>query len=237
MNKAVFNWSGGKDSALALHYVMQQKQFEVTSLLTTINSKYNRISMHGVRKELLHAQSNSIGIPVKEIILPEMPSMADYNDIMKKSMSELKKSGVEYSIFGDIFLEDLKKYREEKLEEVGMKAYFPLWKRDTSELIREFIDLGFKTIVVCADAELGEDFTGRIIDNDFLIDLPKDVDPCGENGEFHTFVFDGPIFKYPIKFNLGEKVHKEFPAPESNEDSCNTDAKKSAFYYCDIIPV
>ena len=237
MNKAVFNWSGGKDSALALYYVLQQNQFEVTSLLTTINSKYNRISMHGVRKELLHEQSNSIGIPVKEIVLPEMPSMSDYNNIMKKTMLELKESGVEYSIFGDIFLEDLKKYREEKLKEVGIKPLFPLWKRNTSELIREFIDLGFKTIVVCANSQLGTDFTGRVIDNDFLRDLPKGIDPCGENGEFHTFVFDGPIFKAPVKFEIGEKISRDFPVPKEDEDSCGTNNESATFYYCDLIPL
>ncbi len=237
MNKAVFNWSGGKDSALALYHLLKQSQFEVTSLLTTINSKYNRISMHGVRKELLQAQSEAIGIPVMEILLPEMPSMTDYDNVMKKSMLELKESGIEHSIFGDIFLEDLKKYREEKLKEVGLNAIFPLWKRDTSELIREFIDLGFKTIVVCANSQLGEGFTGRIIDNDFLKDLPKGVDPCGENGEFHTFVFDGPIFKTPVKFEVGEKVSRDFPAPKKDEDSCGTSEESATFYYCDLIPV
>ncbi len=237
MNKVVFNWSGGKDSALALYHVLQQNQFEVTSLLTTINSKYNRISMHGVRKELLQAQSEAIGIPVKEILLPEMPTMTDYNDIMKKSMAALKDNDVEYSIFGDIFLEDLKNYREEKLKEVGIKAVFPLWKRNTSELIHEFMDLGFKTIVVCANSQLGDDFTGRVIDNDFLKDLPKGIDPCGENGEFHTFVFDGPIFKTPVKFEIGEKIQRDFPAPKEDEDSCNNNGKSASFYYCDLIPV
>lgn len=237
MNKAIFNWSGGKDSALALYHVLQQNNFDVVSLLTTVNKKYNRISMHGVRKELLQAQSVAIGIPVEEILLPEMPTMTDYDNIMKKTMLQLKESGVEYSIFGDIFLEDLKKYREEKLKEVGIKPIFPLWKKNTSELIREFIDLGFKTIVVCANSQLGTDFTGRVIDNDFLRDLPKGIDPCGENGEFHTFVFDGPIFKAPVKFEIGEKISRDFPMPKEGDDNCTTDGKASTFYYCDLIPI
>jgi len=237
--KAIFNWSGGKDSALALYHVLKDDQFEITQLVTTVNAKYNRVSMHGVRNELLTAQGEEIGIPIKKIFLPETPSMEDYNAIMKEQLSEINKGNITHSIFGDIFLEDLRTYRENKLKEVGLKGYFPLWKRDTKEIVNEFIDLGFKTIVVCAKSELlGKDFTGRVIDKDFLKDLPKNVDPCGENGEFHTFVFDGPIFKNPIKFELGEKTYREYENPNSKEDSNNLISTKSlGFHFCDLIPV
>lgn len=240
-SKAIFNWSGGKDSALALYHILKEQQFEISELVTTINSKFNRISMHGVRNELLYEQVKSIGIPLKEILVPEQPSMEDYNNIMKQQLSFLKKEQVTHSIFGDIFLEDLRAYREEKLNEVGLKAVFPLWKRDTKELMNEFLDLGFKTIVVCVKSELlGKEFVGRIIDKEFIKDLPENVDPCGENGEFHTFVFDGPIFKNPIKFELGEVILKEYEAPKTKKDSCFTSTisnKSVGFYFCDLIPV
>src|SRR5690606_26105595 len=150
--------------------------------------------------------------------------------------------GYTHSIFGDIFLEDLKKYREDKLAEQGFTAHFPIWKRDTTELIHEFIDLGFKTIVVCVKAELlDESFTGRVIDRDFLKDLPETVDPCGENGEFHTFVFDGPIFSSPVPFEVGEKVYREYRAPKSADDVCKPgdDAKPlgMGFWFCDLVPL
>ncbi|MDH5380268.1 MAG: diphthine--ammonia ligase [Cyclobacteriaceae bacterium] len=239
--RAVFNWSGGKDSSLALFHVLNEKEFEIATLMTTVNAKYNRISMHGVRKELLYAQGEAIGIPIKEILLPESPSMSEYDNTMKEVLSELKNDRVTHSIFGDIFLEDLRKYREDRLKEVGLKAHFPLWKKDTTQLIHEFIDLGFKTVVVCVKSDvLSEDFTGRVIDNDFLKDLPKGVDPCGENGEFHTFVFDGPIFKHPIAYSLGEKVFKEYEAPKDKNDTCfsSTPTRKlSGFHFCDLLPV
>ncbi|MCK5814770.1 MAG: diphthine--ammonia ligase [Flavobacteriaceae bacterium] len=239
--KAIFNWSGGKDSSLALYHILKENKFDITELMTTVNSKFDRVSMHGVRKELLHQQGASIGLPIKEIRLPEMPSMLDYDNIMKKELATLKNSGITHSIFGDIFLEDLRDYRVNKLKEVGLEAYFPLWKRDTTELVHEFIDLGFKTVVVCTKSELlGKEFTGRIIDKDFLKDLPKNVDPCGENGEFHTFTFDGPIYKHPIEYTLGETVFKEYKAPKNKEDTCySADAKKNpaGFHFCDLIPI
>ncbi len=237
--KAIFNWSGGKDSALALYKVLQDESFEVTSLITTISNPFNRISMHGVRRELLLAQAKSIGIPVQEILLPEMPSMSTYEDTMRSNLNEWKRKGISHSIFGDIFLEDLRKYREDKLNEVCIKVHFPLWKMNTTEVINEFIDLGFKTVVVCCKSDLlSSDFTGRIIDHDFLKDLPKNVDPCGENGEFHTFTFDGPIFKQAIPYQLGERIFKEYEAPKNEDDNCvSSESKKpSGFHYIDLIP-
>jgi len=231
--QAIFNWSGGKDSALALYHVLKEGRFDIKHLVTTVNSKYDRISMHGVRNELLTAQGLELGLPIKRILLPETPSMEDYDAIMKEQLSEINNQKITHSIFGDIFLEDLRAYRENRLKEVGLKGHFPLWKRDTTEIVNEFIDLGFKTMVVCADsALLGNDFTGRVIDKDFLKDLPKNVDPCGENGEFHTFVFDGPIFKNPIKFELGKKTYREYEI--SKDDNSN---KPAGFHFCDLIPL
>lgn len=238
--KAIFNWSGGKDSALALYHVLKEEKFDISELITTVNSKYKRISMHGVRNELLSAQALSLGIPLKEILVPEQPSMEDYDTIMKAQLTHIKKEKVTHSIFGDIFLEDLRTYRENKLKEVGLKAVFPLWNRATIDVVHEFIDLGFKTIVVCVKSELlGKEFVGRVLDRDFLNDLPENVDPCGENGEFHTFVFDGPIFEKPIAFEIGEKVFKEYKAPKDKEEACfsaNVEKKVAGFYFCDLIP-
>ena len=238
MKKAIFNWSGGKDSSLALYHVLKDKEFDVSALMTTVNSQYDRISMHGVRKELLYAQGEAIGLPIKEIRLPEMPTMEEYDSLMKSVLTDLQDQGITHSIFGDIFLEDLRNYRIEKLSQVGLQGHFPLWKRDTKELIHEFIDLGFKTILVCVKADLLDaEFAGRVIDHDFLKDLPKDVDPCGENGEFHTFVFDGPIFTKPIDFTVGEKVFREYEAPKKKEDACYSNQptqKLSGFHFCDL---
>lgn len=241
MIKSIFNWSGGKDSALALYHILQEKEFEVTSLMTTVNAQFDRISMHGVRKDLLYAQGKSLGLPIQEIRLPEMPSMSDYDRIMRESLEPLKQQNISHSIFGDIFLEDLKKYREERLAEIGLKGHFPLWKKDTKYLIQEFLNLGFKTMVVCAKADLlPEEFVGKVIDQDFLKELPSSVDPCGENGEFHTFVFDGPIFDHPIKFELGEKIFRSYESPKDLNDSClpkeQDQPKLSGFHYIDLIP-
>ncbi len=170
--------------------------------------------MHGVRRELLHKQAEEIGLSLQELILPEMPSMDEYNALMSETMQSFKKEGITHSIFGDIFLEDLRSYRDEKLAANGFTGVYPLWKTDTRQIVEEFIDLGFKTVVVCINSEkLDESFCGRIIDRDFLKDLPSNVDPAGENGEFHTFVFEGPIFKNPIPITLGEKVFKTYPNP------------------------
>jgi len=238
--KAIFNWSGGKDSSLALYHILKGNKYDLDSLMTTVNSQYDRISMHGVRRELLYAQGRSIGIPIREVRLPEMPSMSVYDETMCDVLTEMKSKGITHSIFGDIFLENLREYREKRLNEVGLTAHFPLWKRDTTELVHEFIDLGFKTVVVCVNSEfLSKEFTGRVIDKHFLKDLPKNVDPCGENGEFHTFVFDGPIFNQPIKYKLGERVFKKYEVPKDKNDTCSSKSDKqvaSGFHFCDLIP-
>ncbi|PWL30999.1 diphthine--ammonia ligase [uncultured Roseivirga sp.] len=208
---ALFNWSGGKDSALALYHTLRNSQFEVKHLLTSVNSETNRISMHGVRLSLLQKQAESIGIPLSLLSLPGEVSMEEYDQLMADKMQGFLDAGISTSIFGDIFLEDLKQYREQKLAQVGLKGDFPLWQRNTKELVNEFISVGFKTMVVSVDgSKLDQSFVGRIIDESFLNDLPENVDPSGENGEFHSFVFEGPIFKKPIQFERGEVVGKEY---------------------------
>lgn len=240
MLKAYMNWSGGKDSALALYKIMQQKKYSVDCLLTSVNAVHNRVSMHGVRRELLEAQAAAIGLSLTTVELPEQPTMNEYNSLLQKKVSVLKQEGFTHSIFGDIFLEDLKKYREDKLREAGMEGIFPLWKIDSTALIHEFIDLGFKTIIVCVNEKfLDKSFCSRIIDKEFIKDLPANVDVCGENGEFHTFVFDGPIFKTPISFIKGEMVYKEYEAPKNTEDNChqplNEQTKQYGFWFCDLL--
>lgn len=245
VEKVVFNWSTGKDSAYALYKLMHQPQFEVVGLLTSVSAQFKRVSMHGVRVELLEMQAKSIGLPLLKMEIPEMPTMEVYENVVRSTLLQLKEQGVTASVFGDIFLEDLRKYREEKLEQLQLKGVFPLWKLPTKQLINEFIDLGFKTIVTCVnEAYLDKSFVGRVIDQKFLSDLPTNVDPCGENGEFHTFTFEGPIFTQPIDFTIGEVVYRTYPSPKETTDSsydCEDKEedkvpKNSGFWYCDLLP-
>lgn len=231
--KAIFNWSSGKDSALALYKTLNEDQFEITSLLTSINKDFQRISMHGVHVSLLEKQAKSLDIPLIKMELPKEPSMEEYREIVGNAMNEIKSDGVMYSIFGDIFLEDLRQYREEQLQSIGMEAVFPLWKINTTDLIHEFLNLGFKTVVTCInETYLDKSFAGRVIDKDFIKDLPKNVDPCGENGEFHTFTYDGPIFKNPVEFEVGETIKKTYPKPKSDK---NDEDEEYVFWFCDLI--
>ncbi|WP_298427494.1 diphthine--ammonia ligase [uncultured Kordia sp.] len=239
MKKAYFNWSTGKDSSLALYHILKNKEYNVTQLVTTVNKDYERVSMHGLREALLDAQVERLQLPLQKIYFPAEVSMSSYDATMKEATKKLIYEGYQYGIFGDIFLEDLRNYREEKLKEVGITGVFPLWKQDTKALLKELLVLGFKAITVCVNAKLlDESFVGRVLDEDFLNDLPDTVDPCGENGEFHTFVFDGPIFSSPIDFTIGEKVLKTYSPSKKDEDSCGTDdsAWDRAFWYCDLIP-
>lgn len=229
MKKAYFNWSTGKDSALALYKILQENKYDLMTLVTTVNKNFGRVSLHGIQEDLLEDQAKSIGLPLHKIFFPEEVSMEEYSVIMRDSLRILVENEYKYAVFGDIFLEDLKKYREEKLTELNLKAVFPLWKRDPKELIKEFISLGFKAITVCVNAKLlDESFVGRLLDENFINDLPPNVDICGENGEFHTFVYDGPIFSYPIKFSIGEKVLKTYKSNPSN-------FWDTSFWYCNLV--
>jgi uncharacterized protein (TIGR00290 family) len=240
MIKAYINWSSGKDAAFALYKMQKEQKFKVEKLVTTINSEVDRVSMHGLRKELLLRQAESLEIPLQIISLNGNVSMQTYNAIMKTEVSILIAEGYTHSVFGDIFLEDLKDYREKQLTEVGLKAVFPLWGTNTRELMDEFIREGFKAITVCVNAKLlDKSFCGRIIDHQFIADLPVNVDPCGENGEFHSFVFDGPIFKNLVEFDTGEIIEKQFSSVGDEKEDCFTDKIKSwdtRFWYCDLIP-
>ncbi len=204
---------------MALHALQSMESYRVSSLLTTVTAEYDRISMHGVRRTLLDRQAESIGLPVHKVLIPPQCVNSIYEEQMKQALAEHTARGVRHVAFGDIFLEDLRKYREQNLAQVGMEAIFPIWKRDTQELAHDFLRLKFRAIAVCVDPRvLDPSFAGRELDQSFFDDLPPGVDPCGENGEFHTFVFDGPIFHTPIRCVVGEKV--------TRDDFC----------FCDLLP-
>ena len=234
--RSIFNWSGGKDSALALYHCLKNPDIRIKYLVTTINDAADRISMHGVRTELLIKQAESIGIPLYQIRLPEMPDMETYDRTMRQHLEFFRGEGITHSIFGDIFLEDLKKYRDERLAEIGITGIYPLWKRDSQALMDEFFELGFGTVIACVQERL-ERIVGKEITPELLLSLPEDVDVCGENGEFHTFAFKGPIFKNEIKFKTGEKVYKQYAAPKNTDNDPHpaTVPAQSGFWFCDLI--
>lgn len=210
VEKVVISWSGGKDSALALQSIILGHEYEIASLMTTVNAAYGRISIHGVRRSLLQKQAASLGIPLLEIFLSSNITNESYGRIMEREMRKLKEAKIGKVVFGDLFLEDVRKYREKNLKKVGMEAVFPLWGRSTKEVVEQFLQTGFKAIVTCVDTtQLDGSFAGLEINADFIADLPAGVDPCGENGEFHTFVFDGPIFSTPVRFSKGEIVLRD----------------------------
>jgi len=203
-------WSGGKDSAMALHALLAEGRHRIAALLTTITEGYERVSMHGVRRELLAAQAVSLGLPLDQIRIPPECVNPVYEARMEAALRRHLANGVRRVAFGDIFLEDLRAYRERNLARVQMEAVFPIWKRHTTELFQNFLAAGFRAVVVCVDGKaLDGSFAGRFLDESFLRDLPLGVDPCGENGEFHTFVFDGPVFREPVPFTAGETVERD----------------------------
>jgi len=207
-DKIILCWSGGKDSALTYHAL--RGRYEIVSLLTTVSGEADRISHHEVCVELLEQQARAIGTRLHKIVLPgRRCSNAVYEAAMKQALIEYKNAGIHTVAFGDIFLQDLREYRERNLARMDMQAIFPLWRRDTPELIRSFIDLGFKARLACVDGDkLGAAFAGRLIDAGLIEDLPEGVDPCGENGEFHSYVYDGPIFQEPVGVTVGETVSR-----------------------------
>ncbi|MEM8892927.1 MAG: ATP-binding protein [Bacteroidota bacterium] len=225
------SWSSGKDAALALHYLQQDPGYQVDLLLTTVNSHHDRVSMHGLRRSLLQRQIEAIGLPHESLDLPEQPNMEEYDQLMDTRMQHLVDQGYQCGGYGDIFLEDLKSYRDKQLAKNNLKGVYPLWKRNSKELIREFIDLGLKSVVICANIGLlDESFVGRDINTNFLEDLHEGVDPCGENGEFHTFCYDGPIFRHSVKFEKADKVVREYPNPSSS----TLDDDKVKFQFVDL---
>ena len=216
--KAVVLWSGGKDSTLALHETRQTH--DVVALLTTVTEGYDRISMHGVRTTLLDQQASALGLPVEKVPIPSACCNADYETRMHAALEKYRQAGVTCAICGDLFLEDVRAYRERQLTAAGLQPLFPLWGRDTSELARHFLALGFRAVLCCIDAHaLASSFVGRPYDAALLADLPPSADPCGERGEFHTFVCDGPGFARPVAWRPGECVLRD-----------------NRFWYCDLLP-
>jgi len=217
----IVSWSGGKDSALALHELAKTENYEVMSLLTTVTQEYDRTSMHGLRRVLLEQQAESLGLALEKVYISKNTSNEEYESKMCEVLAKYLSAGVSSVVFGDIFLEDVRKHREEKLSEIGMRAIFPIWERDTTELARRFIDSGFKAVIICVDSNvLDKMFVGRSFDEQFLSELPATGDACGENGEFHSFVYDGPIIGERILHTIGEIVLRE-----------------NRFYYCDVMPL
>jgi len=208
--KAILSWSSGKDSAMALHRTVASGQFEVVCLLTTVSESFHRVSMHGVREELLERQAASLGFQLQKVMIPYPCPNAVYEERMREVLEIWKARGVTHVIFGDLFLEDIRRYREEKLALIGLAPVFPVWGRDTHGLAREIVTLGFRAVLSCVDPrKLDPSFAGRQFDLALLRDLPEGVDPCGENGEFHTFVYDGPPFREPIRVEVGERVNRD----------------------------
>jgi uncharacterized protein (TIGR00290 family) len=230
---ALLNWSSGKDSMLALLHVLEDEEYEIHHLLTTVNEAYKRISQHGVRIELLERQVASLGFDLHKVWLPESIDMDTYSSIMREALSGYKNDGIRHVIYGDIFLDRVRSYREQNLSKLDLKGVFPLWKQNTSRLANKFIEAGYKAAVVCVnDQYLDRTFVGRTYDQDFLNDLPGEVDPCGENGEFHTFVWDGPLFKQPVEFNFGEIVRRGIKTgeTENNKSSCPPDKTSNSVH-------
>jgi uncharacterized protein (TIGR00290 family) len=212
-------WSGGKDSCLALQRVLVRPDLRVEALLTTLTADFDRISMHDVRRELLEEQAKALGLSLEQVLISKNATNDEYEAKMGEALARYRARGIQTVVFGDLFLEDIRAWRERLLAKHGMRGLYPVWGLDTAALIRDFIDQGFKAALVCIDPQkLAPAFAGRVIDHALLADLPANVDPCGENGEFHTFVFDGPIFKTPVRFSFGEKVCRD------------------SFWFCDLIP-
>ena len=230
------SWSGGKDSAMALQELLRNRAHEVVSLLTTVSEVFRRISHHGVRESLLDEQAKVIGIPLRKVYLPSGSAGGCtnevYESIMKEVMLDYHRAGVRTVAFGDLFLQDLRAWREANLARADMHAIFPVWNRETAGFARDVLALGYKAFLSCVDAHLGAGFAGREYDEELLRDLPSEVDPCGENGEFHTFVYDGPIFHRPVFVRVDEIVERDgryyadLASRKPKERSCIKESQK-----------
>lgn len=208
--KAWLAWSSGKDSAWALHVARQSGQFEITALLTTVNQTYERVAMHAVRESLLELQAEAAGLPLVKVPIPSPCPNEVYEQAMSDAMARARKEGVHHVIFGDLFLQDIRAYREKHLAACGMTPVFPVWRRDTRALAEEMLAGGLSAYLTCIDPrKLSPLFAGRRFDASLLASFPEDVDPCGENGEFHTFACDGPMFRHPIAVTPGKIVHRD----------------------------
>ena len=208
--KMWLSWSSGKDSAWALHVLRQRPDYEVTGLFCTVNRDFQRVAMHAVRVALLKRQAEAVGLPVRVIPIPNPCTNADYEAVMSDFVSESRQQGIEYFAFGDLYLEDIRRYREDRLAGTGITPIFPLWNRPTKALSRDMVNGGLRARITCIDpACLSPEFAGREYDESFLDRIPETVDPCGENGEFHTFAFDGPMFDRAVDVEVGETVSRD----------------------------
>ncbi len=219
LKEVLMSWSGGKDSCLALYEIQKTLDYRVASLLTTVTCDYDRVSMHGVRRVLLERQAASLGFPLHQVLITKGASNQEYETNLIEAVSAYRDQGIDSIVFGDLFLEDIKTYRDQFLARHNLRGIYPVWMRDTTEFIKEFIDLGFKAVITCVNGDvLHSSFAGMTIHQSFLSALPAHVDPCGENGEFHTFVYDGPNFAQPVQFSVGETVSRD------------------GFWFCDLLP-
>jgi uncharacterized protein (TIGR00290 family) len=208
--RILLSWSSGKDSAWALHILRQSTELEVAALLTTVNEQFDRVAMHAVRTELLRRQAKNVGLPLRLISLPYPCSNEVYDGRMRAAIGAAQADGIDGIAFGDLFLEDVRQYRERMMEGTGIKPLFPLWGRPTRELAREMTAGGLRAQITCIDPHLlPVTLAGREYNDDFLKALPEGVDPCGENGEFHSFAFDGPMFDRPVEFTIGDTVERD----------------------------
>ncbi|HVU14358.1 MAG TPA: diphthine--ammonia ligase [Phototrophicaceae bacterium] len=204
ISNVIVSWSGGKDSLMALWKL--SPEYQVAALLTNVSAEQNRVSIHGVRRYLIEAQAAALGLPIQFVELPPKPSNAEYEALVTAAIRPFQDEGIHEIVYGDLFLQDIRQYRDAYLQRIGMSGLYPVWGLDTRALIHEFIDAGFKAIITCVDTtQLDGAFAGRVIDNALIAQLPASVDPCGENGEFHTFVYDGPLFRQPVAFERGDQ--------------------------------
>ena len=217
--KIILSWSGGKDCALACSLIQNRDDYEIVALLTTVTEAYDRVSMHGVRRILIEQQAETLGFPLETVYIPKESTIEDYEQRMGEVLFGYKEHNVTSVAFGDVFLDDVRRYREENLARAGMEAVFPLWSKDTAVLTGDFVGMGFEAIITCVDSRvLDPSFLGKRLDRDILSRLPSGVDTGGENGEFHSFVFNGPIFKEKINVTVGKIVLRD------------------SFYFCDLLP-
>lgn len=230
MENIALSWSGGKDAAMAMLELQNSNIYKIKYLLTTLSAPVNRISMHGIRNEILDLQAERMGLPVKKIYLPEETDMESYNAILQEATRELKNEQIFCHAFGDIFLEDLKTYRESQLQKESVEAIFPLWKKDTMEIIRQIEEKGIEAMIICVnERQLGKEFLGKIITRELVRQFPKEVDPCGENGEYHTLVLNAPFFSHKIEVEKGDIVHKYYASENEGWDK--------GYYFMDIKPL
>jgi uncharacterized protein (TIGR00290 family) len=227
MKRTLLSWSSGKDSAWSLHLLRLQNDYEIVGLLTTFNQAANRVAMHAVRRSLVEAQAKAAGIPLWDVDLPWPCSNADYECIMKEKCKDAVQTGIECIAFGDLFLSDIRAYREKQLENSGLQPLFPVWGMPTRELARSMIKSGVRAKLTCVDTKLlAPEFVGREFSEQLLSELPPAIDPCGENGEFHTFVYAGPMFQHDLSVEVGEIVSRDgfvFADLSPRRNSVNTD--------------